>query len=65
MNKIHVVNDKGDRKEVSWNELLKLNEDHNSHKYYHDVDWYLKNGYHLIDDVIKEFEYKLKNDNNK
>lgn len=45
--------------------IVKANEDHNSHKYYHDVDWYLKNGYHLIDDVIKEFEYKLKNDNNK
>ena len=65
MEKLHVINNQGDQKEVTWLELIKLNEGSNCNddKYYHDIGWYLNNGYHLIDDVIKDFEGQLKADN--
>lgn len=54
MDKLHVINKHGVMKEVTWLELIKLNEDSNcdEDKFYHDIDWYLSNGYHLIDDVM-------------
>ena len=66
MEKLHVINNRGFKKEVTWAEMIKLNEVSNcdEDKFYHDIDWYLSNGYHLIDDVIKDFEERLKADNN-
>ena len=63
MDKIHVINNKGVKKEVTWSQLLKLNEDSNNDKYYHDIEWYLQNGYYTMDDVIKEFKQKLHDGN--
>lgn len=58
MEKIHLINDEGDKKEVSYQELNELNK---VGGYYHDIDWYLNNGYSLVDDVIKEFKERISN----
>ena len=58
MEKIHLINDEGDKKEVSYQELNELNKESG---YYHDIDWYLNNGYSLVDDVIKEFKERISN----
>lgn len=57
MRELHAINDKGNLVTMPWEKLRKINEDNsNQDKYTHDVDWYLNNGYSLIDNMINEFE---------
>ena len=57
MKKLHVTNNNGNRVAMSWERLRMINEIRsNPNKYVHDIDWYMNNGYSLIDDVIDEFE---------
>lgn len=60
MRRLHVINDKGDKKEVSYQELYTLNKGKED-SFYHDIDWYIQNGYSSVDDVIKEFKELIKN----
>lgn len=60
---LHVINSKGEKTIMSWEELDSLNES-KQEIYSHDIDWYLENGYSRIEDVINEFE-EIVNDNHK
>lgn len=51
MGKLHVIHDKGERKVVSFRELNSINETIDI-QYYHDVEWYLNNGYIRAKDLF-------------
>ena len=55
---VHLINSKNETIVVRWRDILEA-EESGSKKYSDfgiDVDWYLNNGYRLIDDVIKDLK---------
>ena len=56
MNKLHLINEVGDTIAIEFkdfeNKKKQLNETTNTN-YHIDVDWYLTNGYSLVEDMFK------------
>lgn len=55
---VHLINSKNEKIVVRWRDILE-SEESGSKKYSDfglDVEWYLNNGYRLIDDVIKDLK---------
>ncbi len=59
MNKLHLINEVGDTIAIEFkdfeNKKKQLNETTNTN-YHIDVDWYLTNGYSLVEDMFKRIE---------
>lgn len=62
MNKLHVINSKNERKTISWSELRKINEgNNNGDKFFHDIEWYLNNGYIPASELTKRLRDAINN----
>ena len=62
----HLINEYGDRVTIQRTlpldeEIKKLNESTNSN-FHLDIEWYLSNGYSLVEDVFNEIESRYQDD---
>lgn len=62
MNKLHLINEVGDTIAIEFknfeNKKKQLNETTNTN-YHIDVDWYLTNGYSLVENMFKRIENSI------